>query len=75
MDKGWSINCEDWQALEQAVAPGYPYRYRNADPADSPRVLAADHAAALLPAALAFNLVGGSAVLGHAPGHPPRCGH
>ena len=30
-----------------------------------------DHAAALLPAALAFNLVGGSAVLGHAPGHPP----
>jgi len=35
--------------------------------------VAADHAAALLPAALAFDLVGGGAVLGHAPGHahPP----
>ena len=35
--------------------------------------VAADHAAALLPAALAFDLVGGRAVLGHAPGHahPP----
>ena len=31
--------------------------------------VAADHAAALLPAALALDLVGGSAVLGHAPGH------
>ena len=31
--------------------------------------VAADHAAALLPAALAFDLVGGGAVLGHAPGH------
>ena len=35
--------------------------------------VAADHAAALLPAALAFDLVGGRAVLGHAAGHahPP----
>ena len=33
--------------------------------------VAADHAAALLPAALAFDLMGGLAVLGHAPGHPP----
>ena len=31
--------------------------------------VAADHATALLPAALALDLVGGSAVLGHAPGH------
>ena len=31
--------------------------------------VAADHAAALLPAALAFDLVGGRAVLGHAVGH------
>ena len=32
-----------------------------------------DHAAALLPTALAFDLVGGRAVLGHAagPAHPP----
>ena len=35
--------------------------------------VASDHAAALLPAALALDLVGGRAVLGHAPGHahPP----
>ena len=35
--------------------------------------VAADHAAALFPAALAFDLVGGRAILGHAPGHahPP----
>ena len=35
--------------------------------------VATDHAAALLPAALAFDLVGGRAVLGHPPGHahPP----
>ena len=35
--------------------------------------VAAHHAAALLPAALAFDLMGGRAVLGHAPGHahPP----
>ena len=35
--------------------------------------VAADHAAALLPAALAFDLVGGGAVLSHAPchAHPP----
>ena len=31
--------------------------------------VAADHATALLPAALAFDLVGGRAVLGHAAGH------
>ena len=31
--------------------------------------VAAHHAAALLPAALAFDLVGGRAVLGHPPGH------
>ena len=31
--------------------------------------VATDHAAALLPAALAFDLVGGRAVLGHPPGH------
>ena len=31
--------------------------------------VAADHAAALFPAALAFDLVGGRAILGHAPGH------
>ena len=31
--------------------------------------VAADHAAALFPAALAFDLVGGGAVLGHAPCH------
>ena len=31
--------------------------------------VAADHAAALFPAALAFYLVGGRAILGHAPGH------
>ena len=38
--------------------------------------VAADHAATLLPAALAFDLVGGRAVLGHAPGPCPRarCG-
>ena len=36
-------------------------------------MVAADHAAALLPAALALDLVGGRAVLGHAPrhAHPP----
>ena len=31
--------------------------------------VAADHAATLLPATLAFDLVGGRAVLGHAPRH------
>ena len=38
-----------------------------------PAGVAADRAAALLPAALAFDLVGGRAVLGHPPGHahPP----
>ena len=35
--------------------------------------VAADHAAALLPAALAFDLVGGRVVLGHAPGHVRPC--
>ena len=43
-------------------------RYRSAEPANPPRVVA-DHAVTLLPSALAFGLVGGGAVLGHAAGH------
>ena len=45
------------------------HRYRNADPSAFAAGVASDHAAALLPAALALDLVGGGAVLGHAPCH------
>ena len=42
------------------------YKYGSADPADSPSVYVRPCRLALLPAALAFDLVGGSTVLGHA---------
>ena len=62
-----------WDRLRSALSIGKAaiarYKYRSADPADSPRVVAADHAAARLPAALAFDLVGGDAVLSHAVDH------
>ena len=56
--------------LDRIICPdAISYKYRSSRPGALATGVAADHAAALLPAALPFDLVGGRVVLGHAPGH------
>ena len=59
--------------IRRLVAAGYRLKVPQRRASCFTAGVAADHAAALLPASLALDLVGGGAVLGHAPchAHPP----
>ena len=65
--------CRPFPPMVPTLENNLPRRYILQIPQHRPGGLAAgvaaDHAAALLPANLPFDLVGGRVVLGHAPGH------
>ena len=68
-----SIERGSLSLANAAVGARIPLQIPQRRPCGFAAGVAADHAAALLPAALALDLVGGRAVLGHAPchAHPP----